>query len=63
MPLSKLEHEQLASALREMSYIKGEDGNGDYIYKDAVFFLISRYTQEFYDEYQEGISETHGGTD
>ena len=65
MPLNKIEHEQLCSAIAQMKTRDPDRmGNFDYISKTNVLFLISRYTQEFYDEYQEeDISDTHGGTD
>jgi len=66
MPLNKIEHEQLAAAIAQMERRDdpGRTGNFDYISKTNVLFLITRYTQEFYDENQEeNGSDTHGGTD
>jgi hypothetical protein len=66
MPLNKIEHEQIAAAIHRMEARDdpSRTGSFDYISRSDVLFLITRYTQEFYDEHQEGdVSDTHGGTD
>ena len=72
MPLTKIEHEQLAAAIQNMDsrdetdvYFGGARATKSFVDKDNILFLISRYTQEFYSEQQgdEDPAATHGGTD
>ncbi len=65
MPLTKIEHEQIATAIQQMeARDPGHTGVFDFVSKSNILFLITRYTQEFYEENQEEDgSETHGGTD
>ena len=65
MPLTKIEHEQIATAIQQMeAKERGHTGVFDLISKSNILFLITKYTQEFYDENQEeNGSDTHGGTD
>lgn len=76
MPLTRIEHEQLATAIQEMLSI-GDPEDSLYVKKRSVLFLISKYTEEFYEEYNQPGSlhpigyypigevdpEKYGGTD